>query len=153
VRVREGTVTVHYRRFPLDFRERAADVVLNEAVPWEIELRGGVARLTADLGGLELRGLELSGGASRVVLSLPRPLGSVPVRLSGGASDVTIHRPAGVEVRAHVHGEASNLTLDDQHFQTVDRDTRLETSGFRRAIDRYEVSLLGATSHVTIDAG
>jgi DNA-binding MarR family transcriptional regulator len=153
VRVREGTVTVHYRRFPLDFRERAADVVLSVAVPWDIELRGGVARLTADLVQLEVGALELNGGASRVVLSLPRPSGTVPIRLDGAASDVTIHRPAGVEVRVQVQSGASNLTLDDRHFEVLAGETRLETSGYRRSVDRYDVALSGGASHVTIDAG
>ena len=65
VRVRDGVVTVHYGRFNwFDWRARLGDmnveamlhwrkdqgeIALNPAVPWDIELRGGASRLSADL--------------------------------------------------------------------------------------------------------
>src|SRR3712207_6726137 len=71
-----GTVTIRYPRFPFFdwlyyLRERPAEVSLNAQIPWDIEIRGGTSRLTADLRGLELGSFVMSGGASRVEVTLP----------------------------------------------------------------------------------
>ena len=44
--------------------------------------------LTGDLGGLRLERLEVNGGTNHVNLVLPRPQGTVPIRLGGVASSV-----------------------------------------------------------------
>ena len=59
-------------------------------------------------------GSSSTGGAARVTVALPAPLGTVPVRILGGASHVAIHRPPGVPVRLRVDGGATAVTLDDQ---------------------------------------
>ena len=111
---RGGTVKVHYRRSPLDWRERAADIVLNGTIPWRIEAHGGVGELQADLRDLRLDGLELSGGLNRAELVLPRPAGTVRLRVSGGASSLVVHRPRDVAVRVQVSGGTNELTLDER---------------------------------------
>ena len=83
------------RRFrPFDWRGRSSEVSLSPSVPWALSLRGGMWQLRADLRGLRLESLEVTGGASDVEIWLPEPAGTVPVRISGGASEVRIHRPA-----------------------------------------------------------
>jgi len=42
-----------------DSRRHSEEVTLNAAVPWEVEVRGGAARVEADLGGLELTSFVL----------------------------------------------------------------------------------------------
>jgi len=71
VAVRGGTVTVRYPGFPpfdrfYYRRDPGGTVALNTSIPWHIEVRDGASRLTADLSGLRLASLDLSGGASRV---------------------------------------------------------------------------------------
>src|SRR5215216_3122494 len=68
VRTEGGAMTIEYPRtfHPFDWRKRAAEVMLNAQVPWEIRVRGGASRLDADLSGLHLGSFEVSGGASRV---------------------------------------------------------------------------------------
>jgi len=124
VGVEEGTVTIRYPRFPLFdwpyyLRERLAEVALNARIPWDIEIRDGASRLTADLRGLALHSFEASGGASRVELTLPPPSGTVSVRILGGTSNVTIHRPEGVAARVCVASGSTNLAFDDQRFGAV----------------------------------
>src|SRR5262249_54395250 len=74
--------------------EHSAAVTLNTSVAWALEVRGGVSRLDADLAGLRLTGLEITGGASHLELMLGQPHGVVSIRVRGGASHVTIWRPA-----------------------------------------------------------
>ena len=55
VRAQAGIVTIQYRSIPvLDWlayarREPVAQVELNPTIPWELEFRGGVSKLDADL--------------------------------------------------------------------------------------------------------
>lgn len=154
VHAQDGAVTIRYPRtfHPFDWRKRAAEVTLNGSIPWQIEFRGGLSRLDADLSELRLGSFEVIGGASGVAVTLPRPSGTVWVRVSGGASDVTIHRPAGVAARVRVGRGASKLTFDDQHFGAIGGETRLQRPDYDGATDRYNVEVTGGASRLTVDA-
>jgi DNA-binding MarR family transcriptional regulator len=152
ITVSGGTVTVQQRRRfrPLDWRGQSADFTLSAAVPWGISLRGGMWKLVADLSALRVTSLEVGGGASDIEITLPAPHGTVPVRLSGGASKVTLRRPKGVEARAEVSGGASRLVFDDQSLGAVGGRTVLASGGFADAADRYEIRFSGGASQVTV---
>lgn len=147
------TVTIEYPRGVFFDRRRtwASVVVLNGSVPWHIEVRGRASKLTADLGAITLLGFEVLGGASELLLALPPPSGEVPVLLSGGASDVAIHRPAGVPVRFRVAGGASGLSLDDQRFRAVGGETVWQSHDLDGADDRYDIQILRGARNVTVD--
>lgn len=153
VRVDGGTITVtQKRRFrPFDWRGQSCDVSINAAVPWALSLRGGMWQLRADLRGLRLESLEVTGGASDVEIWLPEPAGTVPVRIAGGASEVRIHRPGTAALRAVLSGGASRLEFGDQHLGAVGGHNVLSTPGFDEATDRYEVRFSGGASQVTVD--
>jgi DNA-binding MarR family transcriptional regulator len=154
VAARGGEVTVAYAGFgALAWRKQAAAVALAEGLPWELELRGGVARLEGDLAGVTLRSLEVRGGASDVSLSLPRPTGTVLVRLVGGASDVRLRRPAGAEARLRVTGGAASLTFDAQRLGAVGGTVRLETPGWATAADRYDFEIGGGAAGLEVTVG
>ena len=152
ITVSGGTVTVQQRRRfrPFDWRAQSADFALSTAVPWHISLRGGMWKLVADLRGLQLTGLEVSGGASDIEVTLPAPVGTVPVRVSGGASKVMLRRPKGTEARAEVSGGASQLTFDDQRLGAIGGRNVLGSPGYAEAADRYEIRFTGGASQVTI---
>ena len=166
VRVRDGVVTVHYGRFNwFDWRARLGDVnveamlhwrkdrgeiALNPAVPWDIELRGGATRLSADLRLVDLRSFELTGGTSRVELNLPRPAGVVSIRITGGMSIASIHRPPGVAARLTLKGGAGQIVLDDQRVKGPG-NLLLETPSAGSAAARYEVEITGGASRVAVD--
>ncbi len=153
VTVEDGIVTLRYSgRFNwlIDRRSRSGDVALSDAVPWEIDVRGGTYRLEAHLGGLDLRSFGLSGGESDCTVTLPTPSGVVPVRLSGGASRITMRLPAEVGAGLTMNGGASKLTFDDQHFDVVGGKFRLQSSGYSGAANRYEFDITGGASEITI---
>jgi DNA-binding MarR family transcriptional regulator len=153
VEVADGTVTFRYpRRFSglFEWRSRSGEVTLNAAVPWEVEVRGGAYRVEADLSGLKLTSFVWTRGLSDVDLTLPEPSGVVPVRLSGGASEVNIRRPAGVEARLSMKGGVSKLTFDEQSFDAVGGTLRLQSPRHREAPDRYEIEVSGGASKVTV---
>lgn len=152
VEVHGGTVTVRYpRRFGLSgLRRQAGEFTLNASIPWRVKVGGGLSELDADLGGIRLDSFEVGGGVSRVELTLDEPSGTVPVRIDGGASNVTIRRPEGVAASVLVAGGTSKLALDDQHLGGVGGKTRLESSGYAHATDRYEISITSGASDVAV---
>ncbi len=152
VRVDGGTVTMRYpRRLRTLFgSNQEAEVALNPAVPWRIELRNGASDTTADMRGLTLAGLEIRGGASSVTVRLPAPTGTIPVRIAGGASGITINRPPGIEVSIRLKGWAAHLTFDDQTFDAVDTDGRLQSPGYAEATRRYDIEVDGGASDVIV---
>ena len=152
IRVDGGSVIVQQRRRfrPFDWRSVTSTFTLSGAVPWEILLRGGMWKLEADLQGLPLAALTVNGGASDIEVKLPTPVGTVPVRILGGASKVVLLRPEGSQVRADVAGGASQLVFDEQHLGAVGGRIRLESKGYGDTSDRYDVRFSGGASKVTI---
>ena len=156
VGVRGDTISIEYPRFPPSdqrdyWLERRAEVALNASIPWHIEVRGSTSRLTADLHDINLGSLKLVGGASRIKVQLPRPLGTVPVRILGGASNVTIHRPEGVAARAHVGGGATNLTFDEKHFGAIGGDVNVQSRDYDAVANRYDIEVTGGANNMTLD--
>ncbi len=145
------TLTFRYPRVgrPFDWRRRRADVAITTSVPWEIDVRSGVASMNADLRGVELLSLRI-GGASDVEIVLPPPTGSIAVAIGGGASNVSVLRPPEVPVWLHVKGGASKLAFDDESFGAVGGSVRLQSDGFNDEADRYEISVRGGASRLTI---
>jgi DNA-binding MarR family transcriptional regulator len=180
VRVREGTVTVRYGRrswfewraqiagqlieASAHWRDDRADIALNSHLPWVIELRGGVSRLVGDLAALELAGVEAAGGVSKVDLNLPAPWMVVPIRVSGGANDLALHRPAGTALRLRIRGGANKVSVDGQQVHgkgdvvfegdgpsNQPGEVSFETTGFAAATNRYEIELTGGANRLTVD--
>ncbi len=155
VTTKEGVVTIRSprRRWALGGRQGAVEVRLSVAVPWRIVIQGGASAVEALLGRLDLTGLEVKGGLSTIRLELPVPSGVVPVRIGGGASEITVRRPAGVAARAHLKGWVSMFVFDDQTFSAVGNNVRLHSPGYDLTAPRYDIDVASSASMVTITAG
>jgi hypothetical protein len=152
---RDGVITIRYRDFSffnwlVYWRNPVAQIKLNQALPWEIEFRDGLSKLIADLSAIQLRALDLCS-ASEVMIRLPKPSGTVFIHLSGSASDMVIHRPAGVPFRFNLGGSASNLRLDDRSFRAIAGGLSWQSSSYDATADRYDISISGSLSDVTIN--
>jgi hypothetical protein len=156
VRVEGGAVDVHYPRPPLlswlaNWRDEPVFATLNATIPWQIALRGGLSKFTGDLAGLSLSGLTVDGGASEVSLTLGRPSGTVAIRINGGASNLSIRRPAGTPARLRVEGGAARLVFDTTQIGATGGPSRWESPGFAEATDRYEIVVAGGASRLTVE--
>jgi DNA-binding MarR family transcriptional regulator len=155
VKAKDGVVAIRYPRrlWVLGGRQRVAKVTLSVAIPWQIVIQGGAAEITAELGRLNLAGLEVKGGLSMIRLELPVPSDVVAVRISGGASVIIVRRPAGTAARVHLKGWASEFVFDDQTFSDVGNDVRLQSPGYEVTDRRYDIEVSSSASMVTITSG
>lgn len=158
VSVRDGAVRITYPpfapfgwlRYALTSGRHAADVTLNGSIPWRIAIHSGAAKLSGDLRELRLEGFDIGGGATQIDLTLPRPVGTVPIHVGGGASHITLRRPEGVAARVRVGGGAAKLAFDEQYMGAIGGSLRLESSGFAQATDRYDIDVGGGAAHLTV---
>lgn len=123
------------------------------AIPWRIVIQGGASQVEARLGGLNLAGLEIKGGLNLIRVELPVPSGVVPVRISGGASDIAVQRPVGVAASAHLKGWVSDFVFDDQAFSGMGNDVRRQSPGYEAATRRYDIKVESSASAVSITSG
>jgi hypothetical protein len=147
VRVDGGTVTVKYRP---SFRATRGELTLSGRVPWAIKAGMGMSNVVADLEDLELTGLEISGGASRLEVKLPRPKAAVRVRIGGGTSNVELIRPASVPVRVRIGGGASKLAIDDFHVGAAGGKTDWRSPDYDLVEGRYDIEIGAGASRVTV---
>ncbi|HEY7340020.1 MAG TPA: MarR family transcriptional regulator [Ktedonobacterales bacterium] len=156
VKLKDGVVSIRYPRrltWLPGMPQRSAEVTLNSAIPWQILLQGGASGILAELGGLDLVGLEIKGAVSMIRLDLPRPSDMVPIRISGAASDIVVHRPAGVAARVHLKGWASTFVFDDQRFSNMGNDVRLQSANYDGATPYYDIEVTASVSTATIMSG
>lgn len=153
VKLKDGVVTMRYPRrltWLPGMPQRSAEIALNSAIPWQIMLQGGASGIIAELGALDLVGLEIKGGVSLIRLDLPRPSGMIPIRISGAASDIVVQRPAGVAARVHLKGWASTFVFDDQRFSNMGNDVRLQSTNYDSATPYYDIEVTASVSTATI---
>lgn len=156
LRVEEDAIMIQGRDFSalngLDHSQiQSGAITLNPSIPWEIEFRGRVSNLQADLRELELRSLDLLGGAGQVELLFPQPINTSFIYITGGIEDSAIHVPAGVGIRVQAIGSVNDLLFDDRHFETAGGKTSVENAAFKSANNQYDICIAGSISHVTID--
>jgi DNA-binding MarR family transcriptional regulator len=155
VKAKEGVVTIRYPRrlWTLGKEKRAAQVTLNSTIPWQIMIQGGLYEAHAELSNLNLASLEVKGGFSTSRLELPVPSGIVPIRISGGVSEIIVRRPAGIAARVHIKGWASEFVFDDQTFKAVGNDVQLQSPGFDPTAPGYDIEVSSSASMFTITSG
>jgi len=124
-------------------------LTLNGAVRWTVALRGGLSQIKADLRELDLAGLVLGGGASAVEVSLPAPIGTVRIDVSGGASAFTLDRPSGTALRIRAGAGISSFEVDSSKFSALG-STHWQTPDFDTNPNRYDIALGGGADHLII---
>ena len=128
----------------------AVRVVLNSAVTWSLDLAGGTERTEADLRGGRVDGLDVMAGSDILDVTLPRPLGTLPLLLAGGVSQFRLSLPGGVPVQVTVGGGASFVSVDDQNLTGIAGGTVLTPPGWAAATSRFDVDATSGFSQLTV---
>jgi hypothetical protein len=108
----------------------SVSVVLSSSVLWGLDFAGGTQRTTADLRGGKVAGITVTAGLQTLALALPRPSGTLPVALEGGATQVLIGLPGGVPARVTAGGGAAQVTVDGQSRTGVAGGTVITSPGW-----------------------
>lgn len=128
------------------------ELVLHPAVVWTLSVRGGLARFHGDLVAGKLAGIDVSGGMSDATFELPVPTSPVPVRVSGGVSELTLRRPSRTGVSLVINGGVSVLHLDEQEFGAIGGVSRLVSGATDGNTPRYAIEIRGGASDVCVTA-
>jgi hypothetical protein len=127
-------------------------VTLNTAVRWRLILGGGTTRTRADLRGGQVTGIAFTAGSELISLALPRPRGSVPVRLAGGASQFLLSLPVGVPARVTAAGGAGEVSLEGQDHVGVAGGSVFTTPGWASSAPGFDIEATAGASRVAVTA-
>ena len=128
----------------------AVKVVLNSAVTWSLDLAGGTQYTEADLRGGKVGGIAVTAGSDVLDVSLPKPAGTLPFLLAGGASQFLLSLPGGVPAQVTVGGGASFVSVDDQNLTGVAGGTVLTPPGWATATSRFDIDATSGFSRLTV---
>jgi hypothetical protein len=116
-----------------------------------VRLLAGATTQTVDLSAGRVAEVDLVGGATGMDLVLPRPDGTVPVRMVSGVSTWTVALPAGVPVRLFVGSGAGTVTIDGATRTGVSAGTTFAGADWDAATDRYDVTASGGMSAFALE--
>jgi hypothetical protein len=89
-------------------------------------------------------------GSAVLDVSLPRPSGTLPFLLAGGASQVRLSLPGGVPVQVTAGGGASSMSVDDQELTGIAGGTMLTSPGWATATSRIDLDATSGFSQLTV---
>jgi len=130
----------------------AVTITLNAAVSWQLDLDGGTTRTDLDLRGGQVSGIAFNAGSSLISVALPRPHGSVPVQMAGGATGFQLSLPAGIPARVTAGGGASEVSLEGQQHTGVAGGSVFTTPGWAPGVTGYDIDAIAGASQITVTA-
>ncbi|WP_199514758.1 hypothetical protein [Nucisporomicrobium flavum] len=137
-------------RLSLDGDADAVDVALSTRVRWDLRVAGGADSSTIDLSGGRVGGVDLSGGASRIMLTLPRPDGTLTVRMSGGVSLFDVRTAGAASVRVQVGRGAGSVMLGGRTHRGVAAGQTFTTRAWTDTADRVDVQAVAGLAALTV---
>jgi hypothetical protein len=127
------------------------DATLSSAVIWTIHLDGGATAASVDMRGGGLAGLDFGAGVSHIDVTLPTEPGTLPVLMSGGSSQFTVHAPAGVPVRVSLGGGGGSVMIDGDAHTGIAGGTVFTPDGWAGATQRIDVDNTSGVSAFALD--
>jgi TetR/AcrR family tetracycline transcriptional repressor len=127
------------------------EIELNPRRPWRFKIQAPTWNTVLDVGGLDVREILVDSGSSRIECFLPRPRGVVPIHISSGVVDVSLHRPKDAAVVAVIHTGAVKLKLDEFATKVAVFDVHWQSEGASSARDRYEVDVSSGVVKFELD--
>ena len=126
-------------------------------VPTSLTVDVGAGDFDVDLSDVRVTDARVNVGASSMRFVVPTPSGDVAIRMNGGASNIIIVVPAGVEARIATTGGLLSLRSDNPRLGTAGSasgvfagGTSLETSGYGAAHDRVTLTISAGASSIVV---
>lgn len=127
-------------------------VTLNTRVRWRLELGGGTSRTSADLRRGQVTGIAFTAGSSVISLALPRPHGTVPIQLTGGASNFSLSLPSGVPAQVTASGGAGEVLLEGADHVGVAGGSVFTTAGWTQGEAGFAIDATSGASRIAVTA-
>jgi hypothetical protein len=127
-------------------------ILLNRQVRWDLRLTAGAGEQHLDLSRGRVGAVLVGAGTGLVRLRLPRPRGTVPIRLSGAVGSAQLSAPAGVPVAVRLARGATSVHLPWLVRAPAEAGATLRPPGWPLADDRYELDARGDVGRLTLTA-
>jgi Domain of unknown function (DUF5668) len=137
----------------------AGDIEIRVAsdVTTSLTVNVGAGDFDVDLTDVRISDARVNVGASSLRFVLPKPSGDVAIRMNGGASNIVIVVPEGVEARVATTGGLLSLRSDNTRLGSgggiggcVACGTSVETSGYGSAHDRVTFTISAGASSIVV---
>jgi len=128
----------------------AVEVMLSSTVRWDLRVGGGVSLSTIDLSGARLAAVELAGSATQINLLLPRPDGTLTVRMSGGVNQFFVHTADEVPVRVRLGSGAGQVIVGGTSHLGVAAGALFTPDRWDETVDRIDVDAVAGMAALTI---
>ena len=132
--------------------DTTVDIVLNSRIRWNLVMTGGARTSVLNLAATTVGKVDLDGGATRIDLTLPRPNGTTPVRMTGGANQFQIRTVGAVPARLRIRKGAGKVVFDGRTDNGVDRGAVFTSAKFADSDDRIDVDAVGGVGTLTFGA-
>jgi hypothetical protein len=124
----------------------SVQIVLSAKVAWALRLTGGADEQRIDLSQGRVSGIDVIGGSRRIELGLPKPTGTVGVRITGAVDELFVTAPADSPVRVQLDSGAKTVTAGTKTQRDVPPGSTFTPRNFD-VDDRYDID---AVSRVTV---
>jgi len=137
----------------------AGDVEIRLAsdVPASLTINVGAGEFDVDLSDVRVSDAKVNVGASSMRFVLPKPSGDVAIRMNGGASNIVLVVPDGVEARIATTGGLLSLRSDNTRVGSGGGvggcfacGSSIETSGYGAAHDRVTLTISAGASSIVV---
>jgi hypothetical protein len=126
-------------------------VELSTQARWRIRLDGGASQQTVAMSAGHLTELDFGAGSTRIEVILPVPRGTVPVRMTGGASAFSLRLPPAVATQVRLAGGGGQASIDGVVHTGISGGSVFTSDGWSTATDRYLIDNVAGVSALTLD--
>ncbi|QJD97475.1 hypothetical protein HH214_17140 [Mucilaginibacter robiniae] len=149
VQVLDFNMNKHHNGFTWDSNHsNSANIKLNSEPEWEIDVRGGAAKLNFDLTKFKIRTVRLNGGAASYTVKLANNLPVTNVNVSAGVSEIEINVPKSAACDIVTASGLSSTNFVG--FNKVG-DNHYATAGFSNNQNRIYINLHGGVSEFRVN--
>jgi len=126
-------------------------------VPTSLTINVGAGEFDVDLSDVRVTAATVNVGASSMRLVVPKANGDVAIRMNGGASNIAIVVPDGIEARIATTGGLLSLRSDNTRLGSgggtggcVACGSSVETSGYSAAQNRVTLTISAGASSIVV---
>jgi hypothetical protein len=119
---------------------------LTTGLPWRVEVDAGAVTADLDLRQLDLRGVSVESGISRLAVRLGEPVARIPVDLRSSTGFIDVHLPRAAACEIRVDG----FSIDNFGKEGLVREGGVWRTGDAGRADRYVVNIRSTGARIRL---